>query len=222
VETLSAPALLTRNSLFKGVFRRLDHPLCVGSLVTSHSSASAEQPPAARGEVSRPAFLSCGQPRRPARLHGQGQGNSLSDSRSSTCNHRTFPARRVTFSLPLRLIGCTMPQATWYASLADDSVHTSPMRIGITGYPTYGVRSCSDGTWPGAGGQGPRGAFHYLCAPIRMKRQRPTDSFPPGEVVSYPLFDHSPYTLSLAVKMLEVFEKEGWTFCMSTMRYHIR
>src|SRR5262244_4483122 len=29
------------------------------------------------------------------------------------------------------------------------------------------------------------------------------------EVASYPLFDHPPYTLSLAVKMLEVFESES-------------
>src|SRR5258707_12490433 len=29
------------------------------------------------------------------------------------------------------------------------------------------------------------------------------------EVVSYPLFDHPPYTLALATKMLEVFESES-------------
>jgi N-acetyl-alpha-D-glucosaminyl L-malate synthase BshA len=42
-----------------------------------------------------------------------------------------------------------------------------------------------------------------------MKTNDPRIHFHQAAVVSYPLFDHSPYTLSLAVKMLEVFESES-------------
>ncbi len=103
-----------------------------------------------------------------------------------------------------------MPQATWYARLADDSVHTSPMRIGITGYPTYGgsgVVATELGQELAARGH----EVHFITSapPIRMNPNDPRIHFHQAEVVSYPLFDHSPYTLSLAVKMLEVFEKEA-------------
>jgi L-malate glycosyltransferase len=103
-----------------------------------------------------------------------------------------------------------MPQATWYASLADGSVHTSRMRIGITGYPTYGgsgVVATELGQELAARGH----EVHFItyAPPIRMNPNDPRIHFHQAEVVSYPLFDHSPYTLSLAVKMLEVFEKEA-------------
>jgi len=39
-----------------------------------------------------------------------------------------------------------------------------------------------------------------------------------SEVVSYPLFDHPPYTLALATKMLEVFESERLT-CSRPLRH---
>jgi N-acetyl-alpha-D-glucosaminyl L-malate synthase BshA len=42
-----------------------------------------------------------------------------------------------------------------------------------------------------------------------MNPNDPRIHFHQAAVVSYPLFDHSPYTLSLAVKMLEVFEAES-------------
>jgi L-malate glycosyltransferase len=42
-----------------------------------------------------------------------------------------------------------------------------------------------------------------------MKTNDPRIHFHQAAVVQYPLFDHSPYTLSLAVKMLEVFETES-------------
>ena len=51
--------------------------------------------------------------------------------------------------------------------------------------------------------------FITYAPPIRMNPNDPRIHFHQAEVVSYPLFDHSPYTLSLAVKMLEVFEKEA-------------
>ena len=83
------------------------------------------------------------------------------------------------------------------------------MRIGITGYPTYGgsgVVATELGQELAARGHD----VHFITSapPIRMNLSSPNIHFHQAEVVSYPLFDHSPYTLSLAVKMLEVFEAE--------------
>jgi N-acetyl-alpha-D-glucosaminyl L-malate synthase BshA len=83
------------------------------------------------------------------------------------------------------------------------------MRIGITGYPTYGgsgVVATELGQELAARGHD----VHFITSapPIRMKAD-PRIHFHQAAVVSYPLFDHSPYTLSLAVKMLEVFENES-------------
>jgi L-malate glycosyltransferase len=83
------------------------------------------------------------------------------------------------------------------------------MRIGITGYPTYGgsgVVATELGQELAARGHD----VHFITSapPIRMNASDPHIHFHQAEVVSYPLFDHSPYTLSLAVKMLEVFEQE--------------
>src|SRR6266404_637470 len=66
------------------------------------------------------------------------------------------------------------------------------MRIGITCYPTYG----------GSG---------VVATELGMElAARGHDiHFHEVEVVSYPLFDHPPYTLALATKMLEVFESES-------------
>jgi len=82
------------------------------------------------------------------------------------------------------------------------------MRIGITGYPTYGgsgVVATELGQELAARGHD----VHFItyAPPIRMKTD-PRIHFHQAAVVQYPLFDHSPYTLSLAVKMLEVFETE--------------
>jgi N-acetyl-alpha-D-glucosaminyl L-malate synthase BshA len=84
------------------------------------------------------------------------------------------------------------------------------MRIGITGYPTYGgsgVVATELGQELAARGHD----VHFItyAPPIRMKTDDPRIHFHQAAVVSYPLFDHSPYTLSLAVKMLEVFETES-------------
>src|SRR6201997_5540227 len=84
------------------------------------------------------------------------------------------------------------------------------MRIGITGYPTYGgsgVVATELGQELAARGHD----VHFItyAPPIRMTPNDPRIHFPQAAVVSYPLFDHSPYTLSLAVKMLEVFEAES-------------
>jgi L-malate glycosyltransferase len=84
------------------------------------------------------------------------------------------------------------------------------MRIGITGYPTYGgsgVVATELGQELAARGHD----VHFItyAPPIRMKIDDPHIHFHQAAVVQYPLFDHSPYTMSLAVKMLEVFEKES-------------
>src|SRR5580693_4377739 len=83
------------------------------------------------------------------------------------------------------------------------------MRIGITGYPTYGgsgVVATELGMELAARGHD----IHFITSapPIRMKIDDPHIHFHRAEVVSYPLFDHSPYTLSLATEMLQVFEQE--------------
>jgi N-acetyl-alpha-D-glucosaminyl L-malate synthase BshA len=84
------------------------------------------------------------------------------------------------------------------------------MRIGITGYPTYGgsgVVATELGQELAVRGHD----VHFITSapPIRMNLKHPNIHFHQAEVVSYPLFDHSPYTLSLATKMLEVFEAES-------------
>ncbi len=84
------------------------------------------------------------------------------------------------------------------------------MRIGITCYPTYGgsgVVATELGMELAARGHD----VHFIsyAAPIRMDAASPRIHFHEVEVASYPLFDHPPYTLALASKMLEVFEAES-------------
>ena len=84
------------------------------------------------------------------------------------------------------------------------------MRIGITCYPTYGgsgVVATELGQELAARGHD----VHFIsyAPPIRMNLNDPHIFFHEVEVVSYPLFDHPPYTLALATKMMEVFEAES-------------
>jgi L-malate glycosyltransferase len=84
------------------------------------------------------------------------------------------------------------------------------MRIGITCYPTYGgsgVVATELGQELAARGHD----IHFIsyAPPIRMNTADPHIHFHEVEVTSYPLFDHPPYTLALATKMLEVFEAES-------------
>jgi N-acetyl-alpha-D-glucosaminyl L-malate synthase BshA len=51
--------------------------------------------------------------------------------------------------------------------------------------------------------------FISYAPPIRMNPNDPHIYFHEVEVASYPLFDHPPYTLALATKMLEVFESQA-------------
>jgi N-acetyl-alpha-D-glucosaminyl L-malate synthase BshA len=84
------------------------------------------------------------------------------------------------------------------------------MRIGITCYPTYGgsgVVATELGQELAARGHD----IHFIsyAPPIRMNPNDPHIHFHEVEVASYPLFDHPPYTLALATKMLEIFEAES-------------
>ena len=84
------------------------------------------------------------------------------------------------------------------------------MKIGITCYPTYGgsgVVATELGQELAARGHD----IHFIsyAPPIRMNPNDPRTHFHEVEVVSYPLFDHPPYTLALATKMMEVFENES-------------
>jgi len=84
------------------------------------------------------------------------------------------------------------------------------MRVGITCYPTYGgsgVVATELGQELAARGHD----VHFIsyAPPIRMNLSDPHIFFHEVEVASYPLFDHPPYTLALATKMLEVFESES-------------
>jgi len=84
------------------------------------------------------------------------------------------------------------------------------MRIGITCYPTYGgsgVVATELGIELAARGH----EIHFIsyAPPIRLNPNADRIRFHEVEVVTYPLFDHPPYTLALATKMLEVFESEA-------------
>jgi len=84
------------------------------------------------------------------------------------------------------------------------------MRIGITCYPTYGgsgVVATELGQELAARGH----QIHFIsyAQPVRLNLADPNVYFHEVEVSTYPLFDHPPYTLALATKMLEVFENES-------------
>src|SRR5579862_5205239 len=82
------------------------------------------------------------------------------------------------------------------------------MKIGITCYPTYGgsgVVATELGIELAARGH----EVHFVsyAVPIRLAgASSERIFFHEVEMSSYPLFDHAPYTLALATKMLEVSE----------------
>ncbi len=82
------------------------------------------------------------------------------------------------------------------------------MKIGITCYPTYGgsgVVATELGIELAARGH----EVHFIsyAMPIRLNQSSERIFFHEVEVTTYPLFDHPPYTLALAVKMFEVAEE---------------
>src|SRR5277367_4910191 len=81
------------------------------------------------------------------------------------------------------------------------------MKIGITCYPTYGgsgVVATELGIELAARGH----QIHFIsyAPPVRLNPDMANIEFHEVEVSSYPLFEHAPYTLTLAVKMLQVAE----------------
>ncbi len=83
------------------------------------------------------------------------------------------------------------------------------MKIGITCYPTYGgsgVVATELGMELAARGH----EVHFIsyAPPIRLTDTNERIQFHEVEISSYPLFDHAPYALSLAVKMMQVAETE--------------
>ena len=83
------------------------------------------------------------------------------------------------------------------------------MKIGITCYPTYGgsgVVATELGMELAARGH----EIHFIsyAPPIRLTDTNERIQFHEVEISSYPLFDHAPYALSLAVKMMQVAESE--------------
>jgi N-acetyl-alpha-D-glucosaminyl L-malate synthase BshA len=84
------------------------------------------------------------------------------------------------------------------------------MKIGITCYPTYGgsgVVATELGMELAARGH----EIHFIsyAPPIRLTNGNDRIRFHEVEISSYPLFDHAPYALALAVKMMQVAETEG-------------
>ena len=84
------------------------------------------------------------------------------------------------------------------------------MKIGITCYPTYGgsgVVATELGIELAARGH----EIHFIsyAMPIRLTDTNDRIQFHEVEISSYPLFDHAPYALTLAVKMMQVAESEG-------------
>src|ERR1700723_3159377 len=82
------------------------------------------------------------------------------------------------------------------------------MKIGITCYPTYGgsgVVATELGIELAARGH----EVHFIsyAVPIRLNSWHDRIYFHEVEVTTYPLFDHPPYTLALAVKMQEVAQE---------------
>jgi L-malate glycosyltransferase len=82
------------------------------------------------------------------------------------------------------------------------------MKIGITCYPTYGgsgVVATELGIELAARGH----EVHFIsyAMPIRLNPAAERIFFHEVDVSSYPLFEHPPYTLSLAVKMFEVMQE---------------
>jgi N-acetyl-alpha-D-glucosaminyl L-malate synthase BshA len=84
------------------------------------------------------------------------------------------------------------------------------MKIGITCYPTYGgsgVVAAELGMELAARGH----EIHFIsyALPVRLDPAKENIFFHEVEITNYPLFEHAPYTLTLAVKLLEVANSAG-------------
>jgi len=84
------------------------------------------------------------------------------------------------------------------------------MKVGITCYPSYGGSGVV-ATELGLELAARRHEVHFIsyALPVRITAATERIHFHEVEVVNYPLFDHPPYTLSLATKMYEVAAAEA-------------
>ena len=87
---------------------------------------------------------------------------------------------------------------------------TLTMNIGITVYPTYGgsgIVGSELGKELAARGH----TVHFIASalPTRLTQLNERVRFHEVEMMSYPLFEHQPYTLALATKMAKVAETEN-------------
>lgn len=94
--------------------------------------------------------------------------------------------------------------------LEDRRPKTQIMNIGITVYPTYGgsgIVGSELGKELAARGH----TVHFISSalPTRLTELSDRVRFHEVEMMSYPLFEHQPYTLALATKMAKVAETEG-------------
>lgn len=84
------------------------------------------------------------------------------------------------------------------------------MKIGIICYPTYGGSGIvATELGKELADRGHEIHFISYAPPLRLNRGQPKTHFHEVEVTTYPLFDHEPYALALAVKMAEVAELQG-------------
>lgn len=84
------------------------------------------------------------------------------------------------------------------------------MKIGIICYPTYGGSGIvATELGKELADRGHEIHFISYAPPLRLNRGKPQTHFHEVEVATYPLFDHEPYALALAVKMAEVAELHG-------------
>src|SRR5512144_630872 len=84
------------------------------------------------------------------------------------------------------------------------------MNIGITVYPTYGGSGIV-GSELGKELAERGHTVHFISSelPTRLTQLNDRVRFHEVEMMSYPLFEHQPYTLALATKMATVAEKEN-------------
>lgn len=92
----------------------------------------------------------------------------------------------------------------------DQSPKTKRMNIGITVYPTYGgsgIVGSELGKELAARGH----TVHFISSalPTRLTELNERVRFHEVEMMSYPLFEHQPYTLALATKMAKVATTEN-------------
>ena len=84
------------------------------------------------------------------------------------------------------------------------------MKIGITCYPTYGGSGIvATELGKELADRGHEIHFISYALPMRLNKVLPNIHFHEVEVPAYPLFNHPPYTLVLATKMVEVAESQG-------------